>query len=107
MDVTDQYFKYTTEYTALAIALSRTILRLAAHLNYANGGTIQNPEVDRCVVIFLIREINYRDEVGLFGSENYFVRVDVRLQNPIVGDYSVNDYKIAVASEEAVVPEDP
>lgn len=104
MDVTDQILNNHRIYGS-SDSTKQNYTSSSRCLNYANGGTIQHPEVDR--VSNVPREINYRDSVGLFGSENYFVRVDVRLQNPIVGDYSVNDYKIAVASEEAVVPEDP
>ena len=48
-------------------------------LNYAMGGSIQKPEVDKVSIIPYT--INYRDTVGLFGKENHFVRVDVRI-NP-------------------------
>ena len=46
-------------------------------LNYAIGGSIQKPELDKVTIIPYT--INYRDTVGLFGKENHFVRVDVRI----------------------------
>ena len=104
MDVTDQILDHHRIYGA-SDSTKQNYTSSSRCLNYANGGTIQNPEVDR--VSNIPREINYRDAVGLFGSENHFVRVDVRLQNPIVGDYSVNDYEAAELGDEEVIPEDP
>ena len=51
--------------------------------------------------------MNYKDSVGLFGAENHFVKVNVLLQNPILGDYEINTYKPAVLSEEVPNPQDP
>ena len=48
-------------------------------LNYAAGGSITSPEQDRVTIIPYT--INYKDTVGLFGSENHFVRVNVNI-NP-------------------------
>jgi hypothetical protein len=46
-------------------------------LNYAEGGSIHKPEVDRVTIIPYT--INYQDTVGLFGKENHFVRVNVNV----------------------------
>ena len=46
-------------------------------LNYASGGSIQSPELDRVTIIPYT--INYKDTVGLFGKENHFIRVDVAI----------------------------
>ena len=74
-------------------------------LNYAKGASIQKPEQER--VSTIPRIINYRDSVGLFGAENHFVKVNVLLQNPILGDYAINTYKPAVLGEEVPYPLDP
>jgi len=74
-------------------------------LNYANGATIQRPETER--VSTIPRVMNYRDAVGLFGAENHYVKVNVLLQNPILGDYEINTYKPAALSEEVQVITDP
>lgn len=50
-------------------------------LNYAVGGSIQRPELDKVSIIPYT--INYADSVGLFGKENHFVRVNVNI-NPEV-----------------------
>ena len=47
-------------------------------LNYAVGGSIQRPEMDKVSIIPYT--INYRDTVGLFGKENHFVRVNVNIK---------------------------
>ena len=46
-------------------------------LNYAVGGSIHRPEMDKVSIIPYT--INYRDTVGLFGKENHFVRVNVNI----------------------------
>jgi hypothetical protein len=46
-------------------------------LNYAAGGSISSPEVDKVSIIPFT--INYKDTVGLFGKENHFVRVNVNI----------------------------
>ena len=48
-------------------------------LNYAMGGSINSPEQDKVSIIPFT--LNYSDTVGLFGKENHFVRVNVRI-NP-------------------------
>ena len=46
-------------------------------LNYGSGGSINSPEQDRVTVIPY--DIKYNDAVGLFGKENHFVKVDVKI----------------------------
>ena len=48
-------------------------------LNYATGGSINSPEQDKVSIIPFT--LNYSDTVGLFGKENHFVRINVRI-NP-------------------------
>lgn len=74
-------------------------------LNYANGSSISRPENER--VSTIPRVMNYKDAVGLFGAENHFVKVNVSIENPILGDYKENTYEPAVFSNEAVNPLDP
>ena len=50
-------------------------------LNYAKGPTITNP--DRTSVSVIPYSIRYADSVGLFGAENYFLRVDLDIQADI------------------------
>jgi hypothetical protein len=50
-------------------------------LNYATGGSIARPENDKVSIIPFT--INYNDTVGLFGSENHFVRVNVEIDTSV------------------------
>jgi hypothetical protein len=46
-------------------------------LNYGTGGSITKPENDSVSIVPFT--INYNDSVGLFGKENHFVKVNVRI----------------------------
>ena len=50
-------------------------------LNYANGGSIQSPEIERVTIVPFT--LNYSDTVGLFGKENHFIKVDVRINKDV------------------------
>ncbi len=50
-------------------------------LNYAAGPSITRP--DNVRVTLIPYTLKYQDSVGLFGAENYFVKIDVAL-NPII-----------------------
>ncbi len=47
-------------------------------LNYAEGGSIQRPQLDKVTIIPFT--LGYSDTVGLFGKENHFVRVNVAIE---------------------------
>ena len=51
-------------------------------LNYANGASIQKPELEHLSVVPY--QLNYRDTVGLFGAENHFVKVQMRVKGDVV-----------------------
>jgi hypothetical protein len=46
-------------------------------LNYAVGGSIHRPEVEKVKIIPYT--LHYQDTVGLFGKENHFIRVEVNI----------------------------
>ena len=48
-------------------------------LNYAQGPSITRPANENVTVI--PRTLKYQSEVGLFGAENYFVKVRLNIQN--------------------------
>ena len=50
-------------------------------LNYAEGGSIQRPELERVSIIPL--PLKYKDTIGLFGKENHFIRVDVKINRTV------------------------
>lgn len=77
-DVTPQILKSHQIYGA-SDNTNPAYLSANRSLNYAVGGSIQRPEMDKVSIIPYV--INYQDTVGLFGKENHFVRVNVNI-NP-------------------------
>ena len=74
-------------------------------LNYAAGPSIMRP--DRENVSVIPRLLKYESAVGLFGAENYFVRVNLNIQNNIKGvcyeelywECSVINYNVPAISD--------
>lgn len=82
-------------------------------LNYASGASIQKPEVSKLTTIPYI--FNWQDSVGLFGVENYFVKIDMKIidqgnnilvvggyADPVVADGSgieIDTYQAAVIDD--------
>lgn len=54
-------------------------LSAAKALNYAKGASIQRPILENVSII--PRKLKYADSVGLFGAENVFVRVNLRVRD--------------------------
>jgi len=104
VDVTQQILNHHRIYGA-SDSTAQGYTASSRSLNYANGATIQRPETER--VSTIPRVMNYKDAVGLFGAENHFIKVNVLLQNPILGDYTINTYEPAVLSEEVQANNDP
>ena len=75
-DVTPQIIK-TNEIYGASVNTNPAYASADKSLNYAAGGSIQRPELDRVTIIPYT--INYKDTVGLFGKENHFVRVNVNI----------------------------
>lgn len=68
-------------------------------LNYVNGASIQNPEEVRLTKIPF--SFNFKDAVGLFGVENYFVRVNMNVIDTGSRDeLLVNSYEAAKITTE-------
>ena len=51
-------------------------------LNYAEGASIQRP--DKLSVSLIPYTLKYQGTVGLFGTENYFVKIQVNLDSSVV-----------------------
>jgi len=84
VDVTQQILRYHQLYggsdntQAAGLAASKS-------LNYAQGATLQRPlKVNTSVIPYTF---NFKDQIGLFGAENVYVRVDIDIKN-IVSDIS-------------------
>ena len=73
MDVTEQILQQHIQYGASDNTAPQG-LAASKSLNFANGASIQRPEKQRVTVIPYT--LNYQGTTGLFGAENYFVRVE-------------------------------
>ena len=104
MDVTPQILEHHRIYGA-SDNTNQEYTASSRALNYSKGASIQKPELE--LVSTIPRIVSFKDAVGLFGSENHFVKVQMKLQNPIKGDYVVNGYIPAKLSEETPWPADP
>ena len=76
MDVSEEILQNHLIYGASDYTNPRT-LSASKSLNFAKGASIQNPIKENLTILPFT--FNYRDSVGLFGTENCFIRVDVRI----------------------------
>jgi hypothetical protein len=92
MNVTEQVRRTAQLYGASDSARSEYNAATKS-LNYANGNTWQDPAVQTVGVIpYTMR---YKDDVGLFGAENFFLRIDLNVTGTaffLDADAIVNDY---------------
>ena len=104
MDVTPQILEHHRIYGA-SDNTNQGYVASSRALNYGKGPTIQRPETEK--VTNIPRIIAFKDAVGLFGTENHFVRVQMNIQNPILGLYFENGWIPANFGEETVDALDP
>lgn len=96
-NVTDQYLR-THQIYGSSDNTNPQYASSNKQLNYADGGSIQRPEVDRVSIIPYI--IQYSDSVGLFGKENHFVRVNVDVDGSItLKCFSEAQWECAIITE--------
>ena len=76
MDVTDEILRNHQIYGGSDNTAPHT-LAASRSLNYVKGGSISKPDVENLNIIPF--KFKYQDAVGLFGAENYFVRVNVNI----------------------------
>ena len=57
-------------------------LSASRSLNYANGPTFQRPILEKATVVPYV--IKFQGEVGLFGTENTFYRVDLNIKDTAI-----------------------
>ena len=85
MDVTEEILRNHLIYGGSDNTAAHT-LSASRSLNYAHGASISKPDVEKLSIIPFT--LKYEDAVGLFGAENYFVRVDVNIdRNYTLGCY--------------------
>lgn len=99
MDVTEQVQQIHLTYGG-SDSTNPNALSATRKLNYATGSSITSPEITNISVIPFT--LNFNDSVGLYGSENHFIKVnidvDYRLSNADKG-VSEGDYFPAVLNE--------
>ena len=76
MNVTQEILRNTEIYGSSDYTAPHS-LASAKVLNYAEGASIQKPVQEKVTV--LPRLLKYADTVGLFGSENVFIKVDLKV----------------------------
>ena len=76
MDVTDEILRNHQIYGGSDNTAPHT-LAASRSLNYVKGGSITKPAIENLSIIPFT--FKYQDAVGLFGAENYFVRVNVKI----------------------------
>ena len=82
MDVTAEILRNTMLYGS-SDNTAPAGLSASRSLNYANGPSITRPE--NVNVSYIPFTLEYRDTIGLFGAENYFVKVNVKLDPTAAG----------------------
>ena len=104
MNVTQEIRKNHIIYGASDYTAAHS-LAASKSLNYARGASLGNPERALCTVV--PHTFRYDGDVGLFGAENYFIKVDLNVVGDIVStiklEYSLypnncwrNLYKVAI-----------
>jgi hypothetical protein len=78
MDVSQEILNYNLRYGASDNTAPQNLVGAKA-LNYANGASIQKPILENVSVI--PRRLQYADAVGLFGAENVFIKVDLKVKD--------------------------
>ena len=81
MDVTQEIQRNHIIYGASDYTAPHT-LASGRQLNYAEGATITKPSKQSCSVVPFT--FKYQDAVGLFGTENHFVRIDLNIVGDVV-----------------------
>jgi len=95
VDVTDQIRQYNELYGS-SNNTQQGGLAASKSLNYATAPTIQQSQhVGVTVYPFTFRLVG---QVGLFGAENYYLRVDVNLLTPLAPEFEEPGYEPAVVT---------
>ena len=81
MNVTQEIRKNHIIYGASDYTAAHS-LAASKSLNYARGASLGNPERALCTVV--PHTFRYDGDVGLFGAENYFIKVDLNVVGDIV-----------------------
>jgi len=104
MDITDQVLALHRTYGS-SDCTNQGYTSSARQLNYANGASIQKPEVTNISAIPYT--FSFKDTVGLFGSENHFVKVQLKVEGETLSCYEEPFWLCARLSTEEMDPADP
>ena len=104
MDITDQVLAHHRIYGS-SDCTNPAYNSSARQLNYAAGGSITKPEFTKVGAIPFT--LKYQDTVGLFGSENYFVRIRLDVAGAVLTCIEEPFWECARTSNEEVDPSDP
>lgn len=97
MDVTAEILRNTMLYGS-SDNTAPAGLSSSRSLNYADGPSITRPE--NVNVSYIPFTLKYRDSIGLFGAENYFVKVNVKLDPTAAGKcFEEEGWECAVVSK--------
>ena len=103
-NVSNQILNTIREYGASGTAM-QSYSAASRCLNFADGATFKTAENQPVTTI--PKAFGFKDTVGLFGAENHFVKMDMRLQNPVSAVYEEPGWESAGSSVEAVDLNDP
>lgn len=95
VDVTDQIRQYNEIYGGSSNT-QQGGLAASKSLNYSNAPTIQQAQRVRATVYPLTFKL--AGQVGLFGAENYYLRVEVDLLTPLAPEFEEAGYEPAVVT---------
>ena len=104
MDITEQVLAQHRLYGS-SDCTNQGYTAAARQLNYANGASIQKPEVAKIGAIPYT--FKFEDTVGLFGVENHFVKITLRVQGETLSCYEEPYWQCARLSDEEMDPADP
>jgi len=76
MDVTDEILKHAAAYGS-STSFKEEYYSAQKSLNYASGASINKP--DEMTISSAPANINFKDDLGLFGTENYYLKVKLDL----------------------------
>jgi len=99
MDVTAEILRNTMLYGS-SDNTAPAGLSSSRSLNYASGPSISRP--DTVFIQYIPFTLKYQDSVGLFGAENYFVKVSVKLDPTAAGKcFEEEGWECAVTKRDA------
>ena len=101
MNVTEQIL-FTNKSYGSSDSTIPSGLAASKSLNFAKGATLQKPAVLSASVRPSV--LKFQDSVGLFGTENYFVRVDVNITDTAANAISVREQYLPLEFGSADVP---